>query len=541
LKDKDFAERGYFMGFELYNDVRIRAANAPAAEPGSVIAIEYEVRRRPWLDQFDFTLQESIPIRRSLIALQLPPGWELKTSWAGISPVSATQPSPNRWEWSLQDLAGIEHEPMRPPIRALSARLAIAYFAPGEANRQAGSWEALGRWYAQLTSGRRDPSPALTEKAHQLTAGLANFDSKARALAAFAQADVRYVAIEIGIGGYQPHPADDIFRARYGDCKDKATLLSTMLHEVGIASDYVLVDTYRGRVNPNVPSAAFNHAILAIQLPAEAQSTPYRSAITRKNGKRYLIFDPTDRYTPFGDLRGDLQDTYALLIAEDGGELIHTQLLPPDTNALVRTGHFVLGENGVLSGEMTEDRSGDHAARERSALLNANEQERTQLLERRLNHSLKGFSLESTSITQLDQLQRNLVIKYKLSSQGYSQTRGSLLLVRPRVLGEKSFALERKPRRYPFQFEDASRETDTYDIELPNGYVIDDVPDPVQLDVGFASYHSKVEIQGSILRYSRELVRQTDYLPADRAEDLRAFLGRIGADESSVVILRRTQ
>ena len=50
-----------------------------------------------------------------------------------------------------------------------------------------------------------------------------------KALAQFVQHDVRYVAIELGIGGWQPHSASDIFAHRYGDCKDKATLLSSML------------------------------------------------------------------------------------------------------------------------------------------------------------------------------------------------------------------------------------------------------------------------------------------------------------------------
>ena len=82
------------------------------------------------------------------------------------------------------------------------------------------------------------------------------------------QNDVRYVAIELGIGGYQPHPASEVFSHRYGDCKDKATLLSTMLKEIGIESYYVLINTERGSVTAaTLPNLEFNHAILAIALP----------------------------------------------------------------------------------------------------------------------------------------------------------------------------------------------------------------------------------------------------------------------------------
>ena len=114
-----------------------------------------------------------------------------------------------------------------------------------------------------------------------------------------------------------------------------------------------------------------------------------------------------------------------------------------------------------------------------------------------------------------------------------------LMLVRPRVLGEKSFALERKPRLLPFQFKSTSRETDTFEIELPKEYAVEDVPDPVKLDAGFATYQSRFEVEGSKLRYWREFVRRDVLIGPEHTEELRKFLGAIGADEAAVVVLKR--
>lgn len=538
LKEKDFAERGVF-DFELYNDVRLRTATAPAANLDSVVGFEYEVRRRPWLNHIDWGFQESIPIHQAHIVLHLPQGWAYRASWAGISPVTPTQSTGSDVEWILYDLPAIKPEPMSPPFWALSARLGLAYLEPGQSNRNASSWEALGTWYDQLTAGRRNPTPELSDKARQLTLGKTDFDGKVRALASFLQSDIRYVAIEIGVGGYQPHAAQDVFRARYGDCKDKATLLSSMLREVGVDSDYVLVSTYRGTVHPDIPSPYFNHAILAIEVPPGTNSDLYRTMVATKNGKRYLIFDPTDPYTPLGELRGDLQDTYALLVAGGRGELIHTPLLEPETNVLVRTGQFTLSSDGTLAGEIVEDRTGDHALYERMALIHANQQERTQRIEKQLSRSLNGFALERTDIQHLDQIEQKLVISLQLNDPGYGQLQGPLMLVRPRVLGEKSFALERKPRQYPFQFERTSRETDSFEIELPKEYAVEDVPDPAKVDAGFASYQSKIEVEGSRLRYTREFVRRDVLIGPEHTEELRKFLGTIGADEAAVVVLKR--
>jgi hypothetical protein len=400
----------------------------------------------------------------------------------------------------------------------------------------------MGRWYVQLTADRRNPTPELSEKARQLAAGKTDFDGKTRALTSFLQSDIRYVAISIGIGGFQPHPAGEIFHARYGDCKDKATLLSTMLREVGINSDYVVISTYRGIADPALPSLlSFNHVILAIELPRDTNAASYRSIVINKSGKRYLIFDPTDPYTPLGDLRGEIQDSDALLVADGGGEIIHTPLAQPETNLLSRIGHFTLSTDGTLAGDIVESRSGDHAWRERVSLMHANQQERSQQLEQRLNRSLKGFTVQSSDIQQLDQLRQNLVLTFKFSTPGYAQVRDPLMLVRARVMGEKGMPLERKPRRFPFQFEGTSRETDVYEIDLPKEYVVDDVPDPVNVDMGFAMYQSKVEVVGSTLRYSREFVRRNVLIQPDRTEDLRKLQGIIGADEIAAVVLKRAQ
>src|SRR5690349_12678225 len=91
-------------------------------------------------------------------------------------------------------------------------------------------------------------------------------------LASFVQREIRYVAVEVGIGGYEPHHAQATFKNRYGDCKDKVTLLSTMLSDIGVESYYVLINTSRGVVMPEFPSPRFfNHAIVAIRIPGEAQ------------------------------------------------------------------------------------------------------------------------------------------------------------------------------------------------------------------------------------------------------------------------------
>jgi transglutaminase-like putative cysteine protease len=537
LKQRDFVEKS-FPSFELYDDIKFLTAKAPAADPGSVIAFEYEARRRSYVNQINQFFQESNPALEVHISMTLPTGWEFKDSWPVSAALKPAQTAPDRWEWVAHDLPGIEDEPMMPRRHVLMGRLAIAYFPPGETGNM-GSWAALGRWYNMLTAGRRDPTPEITEQVQRLLAGKPDFDSKLRVLTAFLQSDIRYVAIEIGIGGYQPHSASEVYRYHYGDCKDKATLLSSMLHVAGINSDYVIIDTDRGFVNPAVPSIWFNHAILAIELPPDIKGDQYHSVITIDNRKRYIIFDPTDEYTPVGSLRSELQDSYALLVTDSGGQLVRTPLLQPDSNSINRTGHFVLSADGALAGDVSEDRGGDFAMRERGHLHNWDERERTNYFERWLGRSLHGFTLLSMDVLQTDQLQKDVLIKYKFSTPQYGQQRGPLMLVRPRVLGEESSPVEHKPRHYSVEMEQTAKETDVYEIEIPPGYTVDDVPDPVKIDVGFASYQSKIEVEGSKLRYWREYLVRDLSVPPEKFQDWVKLQGAIGADETAAVVLKR--
>jgi predicted transglutaminase-like cysteine proteinase len=133
-------------------------------------------------------------------------------------------------------------------------------------------WQGMGAWYGGLLSGQMEASAAIQQEVNSLTAGKPRTLAKMQAIALFVQHDIRYVGIELGIGGWQPHAAPDVFAHKYGDCKDKATLLRTMLHQIGVDSYQVVINTRRGSVTSEMPAHnAFNHVILAIKLPDDVK------------------------------------------------------------------------------------------------------------------------------------------------------------------------------------------------------------------------------------------------------------------------------
>src|SRR5262249_47786092 len=153
----------------------------------------------------------------------------------------------------------------------------------------------------------------------------------------------------------------EILRKHYGDCKDKVTLMSALLHQAGIESHYVVVHTSRGVVSNDAPSLKFDHVILAIDVPEDFKNSSFASIIKASNRQRYLIFDPTDEFTPVGMLHADLQQNSGLLVLNGTGELVTIPLFPPETNALNRTAKLKLNEDGTVSVNVTETLSGIYA------------------------------------------------------------------------------------------------------------------------------------------------------------------------------------
>jgi hypothetical protein len=400
------------------------------------------------------------------------------------------------------------------------------------------SWESIGKWAEELAQPRRQPSAAITAKVHELTAGIADFDGIVAVLGGFVQKDIHYVANEIGIGGWQPRAAGDTFHNRYGDCKDKATLLASMLLVAGIPSGNVLITDHHGVTHEDSPGNHFNHVILAIELP-ENSKVNYRSVAQTKTGKRYLIFDPTNEWVPVGNLPDYEQGNFALLEGKAGGELIRMPVFPPEQNRLARTGTFTVSEEGGLSGELLINTHGWHAWRSRAYLNGESERERTRIAERFLSRSVLGATLKQAAYENVDPLGLEFNIRYSFTAAGFMKSNGPLLLFRPCIFGEKAFSADWKKRKYPVDLGATTDEVDRYEIALPAGLEADELPDSVELDVGFASYKSSVSIKSGMIVYEREYVVRDPQVGVEKLDQLRKLEEAIMRDESATVVLKR--
>ncbi|HTX77875.1 MAG TPA: DUF3857 domain-containing transglutaminase family protein [Terracidiphilus sp.] len=539
-QDTDFADVGDTDVPIMLSTRRVRVAQPPAMDVGATIVCESEEVMKPYSQEEDWAIQSDIPVVFQALEIDLPPGRTPTDSWHRHDPVKPAQPAPNVWRWELKDTPALllRDIPSAPERAALEARMTVQWGSAAVAGKDK-QWQAIGEWVTQLEAGRPDPSPEITAKVQEIIAGAPDFYTKLERITESIQKDIRYFIVMRGIGGMQANHAADIFRNRYGDCKDKTTLLISMLQVAGIHGVYVPVDHRRGVVDPDDPSVLGDHMITAIEVPPEVNDPRLQAIVKAADGKRYLIFDPTDERTPVGNLPSNEQGSYGILCAGGSSQVIQLPILPPDANGMERKGVFTLAADGTLAGTIDTTRSGPEGADMRSFLKYTDEKERREYWENRFARDLPGVVLTSFQFVQPPNLDKPLEFHYQLTAGQYAHAAGPLLLVRPRVMGSFVAPFDNKPRTLPIDLSATGRWRDSYDITVPPGYVVDETPDPVDVDLDFASYHSKISAKGNALHYEREYVVKQVEIPADKAPDFRKLESAIMMDERGTAVLKK--
>lgn len=220
------------------------------------------------------------------------------------------------WVWQAADVKPPPDEDGVPVDEDPNAWLEVSDFH---------DWAEVVRWARPLFPDAA-ASPELDAEVARLRAA---GDAKAQTLAAlrFVQDEVRYLGIELGPNSHEPHPPGQVLTQRFGDCKDKAYLLVTLLRRLGLDADVALVNTeIRRGLDGMLPGPNdFDHAIVRTRLGGK---TYWLDATRSLEGgalddlvaprfDRALVLDPATtgletipRWKPSGPLER-VEETYA--------------------------------------------------------------------------------------------------------------------------------------------------------------------------------------------------------------------------------------
>ncbi len=527
---------------DVYNEARRKLISAVEdADAGCVFGYEIVTEERSVFSQFNWGFQSNVPVLLSRLTLIMSQGWRAESmtfNHARVEPVV----NGSTYVWELRDLPGIEVEPASPDD--LAARMVYNIFPPAGKStplRTFDSWKEVSKYLSELHDPQIGYNEAMEIKARELTSGLTGEFDRIRAIGRYAQS-VNYISIQLGLGrggGYKPHSAADVFAKNYGDCKDKANMMRAMLKALKIESYPVSIfsgDPHFVRKEWPSPQQ-FNHCIIAVKVGDETKSA---SIVTHPQLGRLLVFDPTDPYTPVGDLPDHEQGSYALVMAGEKGDLVKMPLTAPEDNLVERTVDATLGADGWLVARVIETSTGHAAVSERALLRGSTRQEYEKAIGRWVTQGSSGVTVGRIEPSD-DEKSGRFRIEVEFRAPSYAQSmRGRLLVFKPAVVSRRSTVpVSGESRKYPVVLESHAY-IETARIKLPEGFVVDEYPEPIEINQPFGNYAMVCRPVDGYLEYKRSLSIKAMIVPPEQYPALRNFYGRIlGAEQAPVVLMKK--
>jgi len=526
---------------DVYNEGRAKIIDASnESDAGYVFGYTTTTEDTPLFYQDIWSFQERLPTVVSRYTLNLPAGWKASNITFNHAPI-APQINGASYTWELRNLAPIPPEPLSPSVKNMTPHIAVNYAPEKNAqsvNRAFANWTEVSRWGSGIHDSQVVVDDAVAAKARDLTVNVKTELEKIRAVGAFVQ-NLQYISIDIGVGygnGYKPRPSNTVLGRGYGDCKDKANLMRAMLRALKIESYPVAI--FSG--DPTFVSAEwasprqFNHCIIAVKVSDETKSP---TVIEHAKLGRLLIFDATDPYTPVGDLPDYLQGSYALIMAGENGGLSKMPVTPPDTDLLERNVEVSLSAAGEIKGKITERASGQISTAFRRELRALSAPQYKQAIEGWLTRGATGAKL--VGVTSNDrQADAGFDLNVEFSAPGYAQLMQNRLLVfKPAIVGRRNGIFLTEAKRDQPVLLDSNSMKETSVFNLPEGFVVDEMPDAVKLETAFGRYTADYAVKDGKLLFKRSLTTSRTTVSVDKYNTVRDFYSKIMAAEQSPVVL----
>jgi tetratricopeptide (TPR) repeat protein len=509
-----------WAGFPLYSNVKVKVISMPEVVAGAVIEYMATIESAKMINgddfQFNLGLQSHEPQLLQRIVLDVPEGQQLKIHYVrlkDVSPRIERKPGRRVYTWEIENTPEIISEPLMPPWADISPFIMVSSFA---------SWEEIGRWFQELARDQFQPDDAIRRKVARLTANAATPREKAKEIFHFVASEIRYVGLEYGVSGYKPHKASEIFKNKYGDCKDQSTLLVSMLRQADIPAYLALLSTSgNGRLEKGIPLIQFDHCIAVARL-----------------GDELFWLDPTCETCGFGQIPAGNQQRQALVMFADGARFVTTPLVAPEENKLIKKVELEIKSDGSVLGKSKLVTSGKYSLGYRG-LKYTKPIKRKHMLQGLVNGMYPGGKLLDYSITGLEDMDQPVTISMNYTGPSYLKAAGDLRLFRLPGVGSGTSAVSQEERTYPIQFGATSWTEVHTTIKLPPEYQVRYLPEEIKLELPYASYWSYYEARDGVVYYFERNITKKTEIPVADYQLYKEYREKIAQETDKQIILEQ--
>ena len=513
-------------GGQFYMDNRVQTVVLDHTTYPYTIVYEYDLKQRdfgamgfPQWSPSGFNqscqsarLTASIPLDNEL----------LFDSFGLPDPTVSVDEKSTTFTWKVKDLPAIRDEPYA-PVRARTlpnVKTQLKNFRIDEYSGTFESWDGYGKFMNQLLAGRDElPAPLKTEIT-ELTANATTDAEKIDLLYQFMQDRVRYVGIQLGIGGWQPFSAEYVETNRYGDCKALSNYMGSMLKEVGVESYPVLVNRGRPRYElpESFPTTTSNHMLLHV--PGHD-----------------MYLECTSNYAPTGYLGEGKEDRNVLLITPEGGKLVKTPPLEPTDHGHLRRQDITVKADGTAQLTINTHYFGAEQEILRQ-LTNAltPEKQKEWLHSNGYLPDLGGKQYDFKVAKRVP----DATLLYQTELPRYARKMGKRLFVPL----NKFFAYDDLPvaitdRKLPVVLNESRFFVDTIQITLPPTFKVESSgKENIDIEHAAGEYHSNMQVVNNQLTWTRTLKLFPVNLPAEEYTSYRDFFIQVSKADKRQLVLK---
>lgn len=542
----DVTDLPYEQAEPGFDDSRVVLVSAPTPAQGAVLAYETSIVSHIDLggDRAFYFAHPEYPVVRAELSVEVPSGWGVGYATDGIGEAACREDG-RSLHCAATDVPAPGPQETRPPFLESGLRTHYHWWSP-DGLRGSMDWDGVARWTRDLWAPRMAEVGGAAKLAENLAPrGPGDLLQAIRKLYSFAARDVRYVAISLGIGGWQPHSPSDIVRNRYGDCKDKSALIRSVLSAWGLETYPVLVLTREdGVVEADAPSAAqFNHVIAGVKLP-DGVGDDLWSVVPVEGVGRVLLLDATGTYSDPWILLEHDQGTLALLVRPDGGTLFRVPVQPPDASRTVRTLEGAIDEKGtLLEASLDERMEGNAAMAYRLYWESLSDVDRRREQAERLQHSFPGARMVEWTPEGFERGNADVVLKTELEGGWFGKRVSQMLLVTPGSVGRGLFGLlPKRDAEFAVRLGAPREEVVDVTVRIPPGWIPEELPSEARISCDDAEAEAAWSFESGALHYRRTARLKSMEVSPERYDALRAAWLRMNAvDGTAIVFVRDTR
>lgn len=386
------------------------------------------------------------------------------------------------------------------------------------------TWQNFAKWQQGLNKDVCTLSPQRIAEIQKMTDTIKSDKEKARFLYKYMQQNMRYVSVQLGIGGWKPFAATFVDEKKYGDCKALSNYMQALLKAVNIDSYYAVINAGPNMepADPSFPHNYFNHVILCI---------PF------KNDTTWL--ECTSNTTPFGELGAFTENRRALIVTDDGGRLVNTPRSTPQENQFNSNVHLMLADDGSAKAEVKISSTGDIRGIFVDALPQMKADEQKEALMRNLSIK-QPSSFDYTSGKDVNGVKD---VSLELAYDKFCDViTGDKQFLRPRVLSFWDVTVPvAEERRSDYYFEFPMQESCTTTIDLPQGYEVEDMPANASLKFTYGSYdvsyvYNKEKNQ---FKGTAKFILNNQDIPAAKYTEMQQFMDAIARAQNKKLVIRK--